>query len=66
MNCILSTARFPGYFFWLQGLEESRHNLSREREKVMKLEAKIAELNKKLGTAAELQKEVESLRRCEM
>lgn len=38
-------------------------SLSREREKVMKLEAEIAELKKKLGVAAELQKEVESLRR---
>ncbi|GAX78252.1 hypothetical protein CEUSTIGMA_g5694.t1 [Chlamydomonas eustigma] len=47
----------------IKGLEESKQSLSKERQKVMKLEAEIAELNKKLGAAAELQKEVESLRR---
>ena len=46
-----------------RGHEETKRSLVREREKVMKLEAEVAELNKRLGAAAELQKEVESLRR---
>ena len=46
-----------------KGLEDAKVSLSREREKVMKLEAEAAELQKKLGAASELQKEVEALRR---
>ena len=46
-----------------RGQEEAKRALVREREKVMKLEAEVAELNKRLGAAVELQKEVESLRR---
>ena len=46
-----------------KGWEGAKQGLARERERVMKLEAEVAELNKRLGAAAELQKEVEALRR---
>ncbi|KAG1673667.1 hypothetical protein FOA52_010535 [Chlamydomonas sp. UWO 241] len=46
-----------------KGWEDCKASLVREREKSMKLEVEIAELRKKLAAAAEVQREVEALRR---
>ena len=46
-----------------KGLEETKGALMREREKNLRVEAEVAELKTKLARAAEVEKEVESLRR---
>lgn len=45
----------------VQELEVAKVSLSREREKVMKLEAEVAELRRKLDAAAQAQRDLDVL-----